>query len=92
MFPFLAPGPQSDNVISLQFTVYPKKLWSRAALKRLLIESAIPAIGIIPRPLDAEKRWVVRKGGFDIPSRPKSKEINAKLKNPHQHWLLAPFH
>ena len=35
---------------------------------------------------------VVRKGGFDIPGRPKSKEISAKPKNPHQHWPLAPFH
>jgi len=33
VFPFLATRPQSDNVISLQFTVYPKKLWSRAALR-----------------------------------------------------------
>jgi hypothetical protein len=33
VFPFLATKPQSDNVISLQFTVYPKKLWSRAALR-----------------------------------------------------------
>jgi len=32
-FPFLATGKQSDNVISLQFTVYPKKLWSRTALR-----------------------------------------------------------
>ena len=32
VFPFLAARPQSDNVVSLQFTVYPKKLWSRAAL------------------------------------------------------------
>jgi hypothetical protein len=32
-FPFPATGKQSDNVISLQFTVYPKKLWSRMALK-----------------------------------------------------------
>lgn len=33
VFPFLAPGAQSDNVMSLQFTIYPKQLWSRAALK-----------------------------------------------------------
>ena len=33
VFPFLATRPQSDNVISLQLTVYPKKLWSRTALK-----------------------------------------------------------
>ena len=32
-FPFLATGKQSDNVVSLQFTVYPKKLWSRSALR-----------------------------------------------------------
>jgi hypothetical protein len=32
-FPFLATGAQSDNVVSLQFTVYPKKLWTRAALR-----------------------------------------------------------
>jgi hypothetical protein len=32
-FPFLATGKQSDNVVSLQFTVYPKKLWSRTALR-----------------------------------------------------------
>jgi hypothetical protein len=31
-FPFLAAGTQRDNVISLQFAVHPKKLWSRAAL------------------------------------------------------------
>jgi len=31
-FPFLAPGTQNDNVISFQFTVYPKKLWARSAL------------------------------------------------------------
>lgn len=31
-FPFLASGKQSDNVVSLQFTFYPKKLWSRTAL------------------------------------------------------------
>ncbi|HMD87424.1 MAG TPA: capsule assembly Wzi family protein [Terriglobia bacterium] len=30
VFPFLATRPQSDNVVSLQFAVYPKKLWSRA--------------------------------------------------------------
>jgi hypothetical protein len=33
VFPFLATTPRSDNLISLQFTVYPKKLWSRAALR-----------------------------------------------------------
>ena len=33
-FPFLATGKQSDNVVSLQFTLYPKKLWSRTALGR----------------------------------------------------------
>ena len=33
VFPFLATRPQSDNVISLQFTLHPKKLWSRAALR-----------------------------------------------------------
>jgi hypothetical protein len=32
-FPFLATGAQSDNVISLQFTLWPRKLWSRAALR-----------------------------------------------------------
>ena len=32
-FPFLAARAQYSNVISLQFTVYPKKLWSRAALR-----------------------------------------------------------
>ena len=32
-FPFLAPGPQSDNLFSLQLTVYPQKLWSRSALR-----------------------------------------------------------
>ena len=32
-FPFLATGKQTDNVVSLQLTVYPKKLWSRTALK-----------------------------------------------------------
>jgi hypothetical protein len=32
-FPFLATGKQSDNVVSLQFTVYPKKLWVRSALR-----------------------------------------------------------
>lgn len=32
VFPFLAPRPQSNNVFSLQFTAYPKKLWSRTAL------------------------------------------------------------
>jgi hypothetical protein len=29
VFPFLAPTPQSDNVVSLQFILYPKKPWSR---------------------------------------------------------------
>jgi hypothetical protein len=33
VFPFLAPRPQSNNVFSVQFMVYPKKLWSRAALR-----------------------------------------------------------
>ena len=33
VFPFLAARPQSDNVFSVQFTVYPKKLWSRTALR-----------------------------------------------------------
>jgi hypothetical protein len=33
VFPFLATRPQSNNVISLQITAYPKKLWSRSALK-----------------------------------------------------------
>jgi len=33
VFPFLATGAQSNNVVSVQFTVYPKKLWSRTALK-----------------------------------------------------------
>jgi hypothetical protein len=33
VFPFLAARPQSDTVISLQLTVYPKKLWRRAALR-----------------------------------------------------------
>lgn len=32
VFPFLAPRPQSNNVLSLQITAYPKKLWSRTAL------------------------------------------------------------
>ena len=32
-FPFLATGKQIDNVVSLQFTIYPKKPWPRAALK-----------------------------------------------------------
>jgi hypothetical protein len=32
-FPFLAPRAQYNNVISLQFMVYPRKLWSRAALR-----------------------------------------------------------
>ncbi len=31
--PFLATGAQGDNVVSLQFTVYPKKLSSRTALR-----------------------------------------------------------
>ena len=31
-FPFLAVGTKTDNVISLQFTYHPKKLWSRSAL------------------------------------------------------------
>ncbi len=33
VFPFLAARPQTDNVISLQLTVYPRKLWSRTALR-----------------------------------------------------------
>lgn len=33
VFPFLATGAQSNNVVSLQFTVYPKKPWLRAALR-----------------------------------------------------------
>jgi hypothetical protein len=33
VFPFLAAGPQNNNVISLELTAYPKKLWSRAALR-----------------------------------------------------------
>jgi hypothetical protein len=33
VFPFLAAKPQSNNVISLQFTVYPSKLWSRTAFR-----------------------------------------------------------
>jgi hypothetical protein len=33
VFPFLATGAQSNNVVSLQFTVYSKKLWSRTALR-----------------------------------------------------------
>jgi hypothetical protein len=32
-FPFLAAEPQSNNVLSLQFTAYPKKLSSRTALR-----------------------------------------------------------
>jgi hypothetical protein len=32
-FPFLASGARSDNVLSLQFTVYPKKLRTRTALR-----------------------------------------------------------
>lgn len=32
VLPFLAAKPQSNNVISLQFTMYPSKLWSRTAL------------------------------------------------------------
>jgi len=32
-FPFLATGKQTDNVVSLQLTVYPKKHWSRSALR-----------------------------------------------------------
>ena len=32
-FPFLATGKQSDNIVSLQYTVYPKKLWLRTALR-----------------------------------------------------------
>jgi len=33
VFPFLAAGPQNNNVISLELTAYPKKLRSRAALR-----------------------------------------------------------
>jgi hypothetical protein len=33
VFPFLAGGAQNNNVISLQLTVYPKKLWLRTALR-----------------------------------------------------------
>jgi hypothetical protein len=33
LFPFLATGAQNNNVVSLQLTVYPKKLSSRAALR-----------------------------------------------------------
>jgi hypothetical protein len=33
LFPFLATGAQNNNVGSLGFTVYPKKLWSRSALR-----------------------------------------------------------
>jgi hypothetical protein len=33
VFPFLASGAQNNNVVSLQFTVYPKKLSSRTALR-----------------------------------------------------------
>jgi hypothetical protein len=32
-FPVLATGAQGNNVLSLQLTVYPKKLWARSALK-----------------------------------------------------------
>jgi hypothetical protein len=32
-FPFLANGAQNDNVGALELTVYPKKLWSREALR-----------------------------------------------------------
>ena len=32
-FPFLALSAQSNNVFSLQVTLYPKKLWSRTALR-----------------------------------------------------------
>src|SRR5208283_3188445 len=32
-FPFLATGKRSNNTVSLQYTVYPKKLWARSALK-----------------------------------------------------------
>jgi hypothetical protein len=31
--PFLATGAQDNNVFSLEFTVYPQKLWSRTALR-----------------------------------------------------------
>jgi hypothetical protein len=33
VFPFLAARPRTDNVISLQLAVYPRKLWARAALR-----------------------------------------------------------
>lgn len=33
VFPFLATRAQSNNVVSVLFTVYPKKLWSRTALR-----------------------------------------------------------
>jgi hypothetical protein len=33
VFPFLAAKPQSNNVFSFQLTLYPKKLWSRTALR-----------------------------------------------------------
>ena len=33
VFPFLAARPQSNDVISIQITDYPRKLWSRSALK-----------------------------------------------------------
>jgi len=32
-FPFLATGKQANNIVSLQFTVYPEKLWTRTALR-----------------------------------------------------------
>src|ERR1017187_5298194 len=35
---------------------------------------------------------MVPRSRFDISSRPKSKGISAKLKNPHKHWLLVPFY
>jgi hypothetical protein len=30
--------------------------------------------------------------GFGIPGRSKSKEANAKVKNPYQHWVLSAFY
>jgi hypothetical protein len=33
VFPFLAASQQNNNVISMELTVYPKKHWSRAALR-----------------------------------------------------------
>ena len=33
VFPFLAPSPQTDNVLSLQLTAYPPQHWLRTALR-----------------------------------------------------------